>query len=319
MPLITVFTPTFNRANKLYRVFESLQKQTFRDFEWVIVDDGSSDNTTEVVEGFKKMDTDFAIVYHRQKNAGKHIAVNKAVDLANGYFFHNADSDDAIVPNALQEFLNAWQSIPEDKKQFYCGIWACCKDQFGKRVSDPVPGKIYVGSLRDLYYKYGFRKEAIHIYKTSVMKEFPFPTNLQNIYFPEGIIWRKMTDKYLIKLIDKELRIYYIENTGDSIISGKISAKGRALTRCLESSDILNSDLAWFFSSKFYFLKWALVYASFRPFLSAKDKIYFALKGKALLLYLPLLIPGLIINFMFRIKDAYGLILKKTINDKKDI
>ena len=71
MPLITVFTPTFNRANKLYRVFESLQKQTFRDFEWVIVDDGSSDNTTEVVEGFKKMDTDFAIVYHRQKNAGK--------------------------------------------------------------------------------------------------------------------------------------------------------------------------------------------------------------------------------------------------------
>ncbi|CAN5189428.1 glycosyltransferase family 2 protein [soil metagenome] len=305
MPLITVFTPTFNRANKLHRVYESLQKQTFRDFEWIIVDDGSTDNTIEVVEGYKKLKNDFEIRYYRQQNAGKHIAVNAGVKLAQGYFFHIADSDDAIEATTLQEFLNAWQIIPAEQKQFYCGIWACCKDQFGNRVSDPVPEKTYIGNLRDLFYKHRFRKEAFHIYLTSVMKEFPFPDNLTNLYYPEGIIWRKMTDKYLIKLIDKELRIYYIENTGDSIMSYRKPAKSRALSRCLESTEILNNDLSWFFYYQSYFLKAALVYASFRPFLSKEEKQNFRLKDKAPLLYLPLMIPGMIVNFIFRVKDAY--------------
>jgi glycosyltransferase involved in cell wall biosynthesis len=289
----------------LHRVFESLQKQTFRDFEWIIVDDGSTDNTLEVVDAFKKISDDFQIIYHLQKNVGKHVAVNNGVKMAKGYFFHIADSDDAIETNTLQELLSAWQDIPDEQKILYCGIWACCKDQFGKRVSDPVPGKIYTGNLRDLFYKYRFRKEAFHMYLTSVMKEFPFPENLTNIYYPEGIIWRKMTDKYLIKLIDRELRIYYIENTGDSIMSRRKPASKRALSRCLESSEILNNDLPWFFYYQSYFFKAALVYASFRPFLPKEEKQNFRLKDKALLLYLPLVIPGLIINFIFRLKDAY--------------
>jgi glycosyltransferase involved in cell wall biosynthesis len=238
MPLITVFTPTFNRGNKLHRVFESLQKQTFRDFEWIIVDDGSTDNTQQVVEAFKKQNNDFEIIYIRQQNAGKHIAVNAGVSLAKGYFFHIADSDDAIEPGTLQHFLNTWQNIPEQKRQSYCGIWACCKNQYGERVSDPAPGKIYDGTIKDLFYKQGFRKEAFHIYKTSVMKEFPFPDNFKNIYFPEGIIWRRMTDKYLVRLIDEELRIYYLENSHDSIMSHQKPAWQRAVTRCLESSEV---------------------------------------------------------------------------------
>ncbi len=303
MPLITVFTPTFNRAHKLSRVFESLQQQTFKDFEWVIVDDGSTDNTSEVVDNYKILANDFNIIYYRQQNAGKHIAINKGVKLAQGVFFHIADSDDAIEPDTLEEFLNIWHSIPDEKRHLYCGIWACCKDQFGKRVSDPVPANIYDGNLRDLFYKYGFRKEAFHMYLTAVMKEFPFPENFKNIYFPEGIIWRRMTDNYLIRLISEELRIYYIENSPDSLMSKKESVRTKALTRCLESSEVLNNDVTFFFYYKLYFIKMALVYASFKPFLSVKEKQAFVLNGKALLLYFPFIVPGLIINFMLRIRE----------------
>jgi len=312
MPLITVFTPTFNRANKLSRVFESLQNQTFKDFEWVIVDDGSTDDTKVLVDNFKKTSNGFNIVYKYQQNSGKHIAINTGVSLAKGYFFNIADSDDAIETNALQEFLDAWGEIPEDKKKYYCGIWACCKDQFGNRISDPVPGKIYDGNLRELFYKCYFRKEAFHIYLTSVMKEFPFPNDIRNTYFPEGIIWCKMTDTYRVKLIDKELRIYYLENSGDSIMSQKRTARITALSRCIESSEVLNNNLSWFFYYKVYFIKNALVYASFKPFLSPSEKKRFTLSVNACLFYLPLKLPGLIINFIFRIRDSY--LLNRKIN-----
>ncbi len=80
---VTVFTPTFNRGNVLYRVFESLCAQTFKDFEWIIIDDGSNDNTKELVNSYI-LQNNFPIVYRYQENSGKHIAMNRAVEIARG-------------------------------------------------------------------------------------------------------------------------------------------------------------------------------------------------------------------------------------------
>src|SRR5437762_2817315 len=100
LPMIfTVFTPTYNRAGTLPRVYESLKAQTFRDFEWIIVDDGSADSTQELVQSWIG-DLDFPIRYFRQQNQGKHVAVNLGVKEARGEFFLNLDSDDACVPEA---------------------------------------------------------------------------------------------------------------------------------------------------------------------------------------------------------------------------
>ena len=91
--IITVFTPTYNRAHLLPRLYESLVKQTYRDFEWIIVDDGSSDNTAEVIN---EWDADFPIRFFRKENGGKHTSINLGVEKADGELFFIADSDDLM-------------------------------------------------------------------------------------------------------------------------------------------------------------------------------------------------------------------------------
>ena len=125
MERITVFTPTYNRRKSLPRVFESLKMQTFRDFIWIIVDDGSTDDTESLVDEFKKK-ADFKIVYIYQKNAGKHSAINRALQETTSELFLIADSDDSFKANALEVFIDTWESIPEEERNQYKGVIAKC-------------------------------------------------------------------------------------------------------------------------------------------------------------------------------------------------
>ena len=118
---VTVCTPTYNRANVLHRVFESLKFQTYRNFEWIVIDDGSQDDTENVVKIFKQ-ESDIDIKYFYQKNQGKHNALNYAVKLATGELFIIADSDDSFLPNSLEVFVETWLSIPEKDRKKYKGI-----------------------------------------------------------------------------------------------------------------------------------------------------------------------------------------------------
>ncbi len=110
-PLFTVFTPTYNRAHTLHRVFGSLCAQTLRDFEWLVVDDGSTDDTAALIAGWATA-ADFPIRYFRQDHSGKHIAHNLAVREARGQFFMSLNSDDACVPQALERIAYHWTTIP---------------------------------------------------------------------------------------------------------------------------------------------------------------------------------------------------------------
>ena len=106
----TIFTPTYNRAHTLPRVYESLLAQTFRDFEWLIVDDGSSDDTRELI-GTWRQDGKISIQYHYQENQGKHFAHNLALQHARGNLFTVLDSDDECLPGALDLFASQWDEI----------------------------------------------------------------------------------------------------------------------------------------------------------------------------------------------------------------
>lgn len=303
MPLVTVFTPAYNRADKLHRVFDSLLQQSFRDFEWIIIDDGSTDNTREVVEAFIKKQVFFPVSYHYQPNAGKHIAINKAVSLAGGKWFYIADSDDAIMPETLQVFMDEWNKIPAAAQKEFCSIVACCKNQQGQRISDPLPMEPYDGNWRELFYRYGFRKEATNICLTAAMRAFPFPETVKGIYYPEAIIWRRMSDQYKIRLISDELRIYFIEYASDSIMSKKKSYQAKALSASIETADVLNNDLRYFFKFPSYFIKSALIYGIYRPFLHKTHKELTALQKNAIIFTAPFLLAGRVFYPLLRYKD----------------
>src|SRR5690242_2999845 len=123
----TVFTPAYNRAPTLPRVYESLKAQTFRDFEWLIVDDGSTDNTPELVAQWQSTG-ELSIRYFQQEHCGRHIAFNRGVHEAQGTLFLNCDSDDAFVPQTLTRFLYHWENIPLAERSSFSAVTALCMD-----------------------------------------------------------------------------------------------------------------------------------------------------------------------------------------------
>ena len=112
----SVFTPTYNRAAYLPNVYRSLREQTFRNFEWIIVNDGSQDSTDEIVKNFMSENL-IKIKYIIQSNRGKHIAQNRATEIAEGELFLPLDSDDTIISTALEILWNAWMSINVEKRE----------------------------------------------------------------------------------------------------------------------------------------------------------------------------------------------------------
>lgn len=127
--LITVFTPTYNRAHLLPRLYESLCRQTFTDFEWVIVDDGSVDDTKGLVNKFLVDKTQHStlntntIRYFYQENGGKHRAINRGVKEAQGELFFIADSDDSLPPDALEQVARVYETVRGDESFGGCAVW----------------------------------------------------------------------------------------------------------------------------------------------------------------------------------------------------
>ena len=140
-PLFTVFTPTYNRAATLPRVYASLAAQTCRDFEWLVVDDGSTDGTAALVEGWRRA-APFPLRYLRQANAGKHVAHNRGVAAARGALFLTLDSDDACVPEALARFRHHWEAIPAAARGGFSAVTALCVDPAGQLLGPPFPRDI---------------------------------------------------------------------------------------------------------------------------------------------------------------------------------
>ena len=137
-PVVTVLTPTYNRASTLGRQYESLLAQSFRDFEWVIVDDGSEDDTQALVKSWAD-DGKLEIRYRSQANRGKHVAVNRGgVEMARGEFTTIIDSDDFFAPNGLELLVRHWDEIPAAERPGSSGGRAL---RLRGRASDrrPVP------------------------------------------------------------------------------------------------------------------------------------------------------------------------------------
>ena len=169
---LTIFTPTYNREKYLKRLYTSLINQSNRNFKWIIVDDGSKDNTEYIVNEFineKKLD----IIYKKQSNSGKHIAHNKGVELTETELFFCVDSDDYLPENSVELILNTWNS--RDPKKKCIGIVALRGYFDGNIMENAMPQGIKYSTLSDLYNIYGKKGETALIYKTEYLKINLFP------------------------------------------------------------------------------------------------------------------------------------------------
>lgn len=260
----TVFTPTYNRAHTLHRVYDSLKKQTFRDFEWVIIDDGSTDNTRKLIESWQK-ETDFPINYIWQENQGKHIAFNRGVQEACGDLLLPLDSDDSCVSTALERFKYHWDSIPENNRPKFSAVSVLCIDQYGNLIGDKFPGDTFDSDSLEMKYKYKIRGEKWGFHRTEILKNFPFPEIKGQKFIPEGIVWSAIAAKYRTRFVNEPLRIYWTDESGqsDQLTKSAAAAKKHAAGHALWHQSILNNEIGWFLYAPGQFLRSAVHYARF--------------------------------------------------------
>jgi len=189
----SVITPTFNRAKYLPRVFESLCKQGDVDFEWVIIDDGSTDNTKEVACGFK---TIFEIKYHYQENAGQKAALNKGFLIANSHISLSLDDDDRLLPNALEavfRYFDAESGMFEHECACLSGL---CQYENGDIIGKKFPHDYFVSD----HIRYRMNKNIVgdksEFWVTNILNKYSFPLipNEKNII--PSILWSRIALKY---------------------------------------------------------------------------------------------------------------------------
>ena len=207
---LTVFTPTYNRRELLKRTYESLCIQTCRDFAWLIVDDGSSDDTKSLVEEWI-LEGKIEIRYHFTENGGKMRAHNKGVMLCDTDLFMCLDSDDWLTETAVSEIYSCIDKISDDG---VAGIVA----HKGKSETETLYGAgFYEGAdystLYGLYLK-GFKGETTLIYKTDILKKYLFPEIEGEKYVPEDYIYDKIDAEYTLFVLPKIITICELVESG---------------------------------------------------------------------------------------------------------
>ena len=190
---VAVFTPTYNRAYKLPDLFNALKRQTSDDFVWIVVDDGSTDGTNELISGYSK-EAKFEIRYIYQENGGKQRAQNTAIAHCSEELLFTIDSDDYPTDNAIEAITSEWAKWRNDKT--ISGLVAL----YGKTSTSPLiadfPHGLKTTKVYDLYAKSHFRGDAQMIYRTDILREYPFDVAEGERFIAETYIMLQIDDNY---------------------------------------------------------------------------------------------------------------------------
>ena len=222
-PFITILTPTYNRASLLPRLFDSLLRQTNKDFEWIVVDDGSTDDTREVVANLKeKCGGAFPMGYVYKANGGKHMAINIGAERARGELLFIADSDDLLTDDALETVANSWHDISDDKS--FAGIAGLDITMDTREViGSGLPQEHIDCNAIDIRYRHHVTGDMKEVFRTEVLREFPFPEFHSERFCPEQLVWFRIAHRYKLRYVNKP--IYIAEYQPDGITAGITRAR----------------------------------------------------------------------------------------------
>lgn len=193
MKTITVLTPTYNRSKNLIDLYNSLSIQSCDDFEWLIIDDGSTDDTNAIVESFIK-EASFTITYKKKANGGKHTALNYAYQFINSPLTFIVDSDDKLTPNSIEVVCNTYDKNKDNKK--LCGFSFLRGTSTGIQSKSGVPVSGMIENYIDCRINRGIDGDMAEVWYTSCLKEFPFVEFEGEKFLGEDYVWAKMSKKY---------------------------------------------------------------------------------------------------------------------------
>lgn len=238
--MITVFTPTYNRAYILPKLYESLKKQSCKDFEWLIVDDGSTDETDDLCQEWAK-DNPF-IRYIKQENGGKHRAINRGVKEAHGDLFFIVDSDDYLSHDAVALLAFHYEKIKESN--VYAGVSGLRAYPNGNKIGGEEDWTELDCSSLDFRYVYKAKGDMAEAYRTDVLREYPFPEIEGERFCPEALVWNRIAQKYKLHYFYE--KIYICDYLTDGLTANIIKVRMKSpLVTVTYYMELLNSKVPY--------------------------------------------------------------------------
>lgn len=218
--MVTIFTPSYNRAYILPKLYESLCIQTSKDFEWLIVDDGSIDNTENIIQDYIK-DQKIKIRYFKQINGGKHRAINRGLKEAKGNLFFIVDSDDWLTSNAVDWILKTAKEIMHDNR--FAGISGTRIFPNGHKIGGDDDFGIIDANAIEIRTKHFVAGDLAEIFKTEILRKYPFPEFDGEKFCPEALIWNRIAKKYKLRYVN--CGIYVCEYLSDGLTASIIKQR----------------------------------------------------------------------------------------------
>lgn len=212
MAIVTIFTPTYNRAHLLPNLYKSLCMQTSLNFEWLIVDDGSSDNT-EVIVKLWIVEKKIRIRYYKKENGGKHTAINMGAKLANGELFFIVDSDDTITNDAIETLITEWERV---RDQNLCGMSFLKGEKINGEIKcrkeSIYPKDNIISNIIEMKYNRGVSADTAEVWTTECIRKHPFTVYPGEHFMSEGVVWIRMCKEKDLLIRNKIIYIYeYLE------------------------------------------------------------------------------------------------------------
>lgn len=203
---LTIFTPTYNRAHTLPELYESLLAQSDKDFQWLIIDDGSTDNTADLVKSWIN-ENRIRIKYYFQENGGKHMAYNHALEVADSELFCPIDSDDLVVYNCVERIKYHWNFSDQIKRRLGAISFLLSKTDGGKWNEDFKSDSIE-SRFPELVYSKIIESDIGFVFDLKKIKSFRYPETWRRIYVPDAIVPYFVSTEYSILFINERLGIY---------------------------------------------------------------------------------------------------------------
>ena len=187
---LTLITPTFNRQDYLTRLYRSLVAQTNKNFIWMIVDDGSTDDTRNTVEKYIDETKDFQIKYYSKKNGGKHTALNVAFDHCETELLAIVDSDDYLTQNAIETIYLYWDKFKNDRS--ICGIAFLRKNQEGRIIGEMFPSDEYIDTYTNCRVNLGIQGDKFEVFRCAELLKYRFPEFNGERFLGESVVWGQL-------------------------------------------------------------------------------------------------------------------------------